>query len=389
MSKSNKNLLISELKEVIEELKNQVTDSSFIHCRKEFYNYLYLLKNNIVDVIPSLRDTLKELFQLQTYSGKQIIGDSAAFSEEANKFLLNNLAELKKFEGVIFYGFTGEGANGVVAELIEKKILSTEKIIANIVANESLAVIEKYQCRYSEKIQNFLIVDDGNGGCQFGDDINLSDPLAEKLICLEGGVISFGQVLNTLIHHEEPHIIIYTGLRKKDITGLERTLFSASELFLTLQQAKQNNRLDNSDQFESILTDYLKYHRLNPHNNDDNELKQKQIHAYFEKFKQLEKTTQQHIMDKIKSIQSINYSPDLFHEKKLNNCNFLTAQPSCAQTKDFLKTHKKRNCLLLDNTITNKRHMKNQASKTQFFLTNVQKVSIQSDVVPCESLKNH
>src|ERR1043165_10009984 len=115
MSKSNENLLISELKEVIEELKNQVTDPSFTHCRKKFYNYFYLLKNNIVDVIPSLRDTLKELFQLQTYSGKQIIGDSAAFSEEANKFLLNKLAELKKFErGIFFFFFFGGREGGVV-----------------------------------------------------------------------------------------------------------------------------------------------------------------------------------------------------------------------------------------------------------------------------------
>lgn len=355
MPKSNKNLLISELKKVIEELKNQTTDPSFIHSRKQFYNYLYLLKNNIVDVIPSLKDALKDLFQLQTYSGKKIIGDSAAFSEEANKFLLNNLAELKKFEGVVFYGFTGEGANGVVAELIEKEILSPNKIIANIVANESLAVIEKYQCPHSEKIQNFLIVDDGNGGCQFGDDINLSDPLAEELVCLEGGVISFGQILNTLIHHEEPHITIYTGLRKKDNSGLERTLFSASELFLTLQQAKQNNRLDNSDQFESILTDYLKYHRLNPHNNEDNELKQKQIYAYFEKIKQLEKTTQKYIIDKIKSIQSINYSQ--LQEKKLNDCDFLITQPFCVQA--------------------------------TYFQTNIQEISIQSDVITCQSLKNH
>jgi hypothetical protein len=360
MSKSNENLLISELKEVIEELKNQVTDPSFTHCRKKFYNYFYLLKNNIVDVIPSLRDTLKELFQLQTYSGKQIIGDSAAFSEEANKFLLNKLAELKKFEGVIFYGFTGEGANGVIAELIEEKILSAEKIIANIVANESLAVIEKYQCRYSEKVQNFLIVDDGHGGCQFGDDINLSDPLAEELICLEGGVISFGQVLNTLIYHEKPHIVIYTGLRNKDNTGLERPLFSASELFLTLQQAKQNNRLENSDQFEKIIINYLKDHRLNPHNKDNNELKQKQIQAYFEKFKQLKKTTQQHIIDKIESIQSI----------------------------DYLQ-YKRENFLILDNTITSERLKKNQASTTQFFLSNIQEVNIQSDVIPCKSLKNH
>lgn len=77
--------------------------------------------------------------------------------------MLEKISELKTYQGLIFYGFTGEGANGIVADLIEKKIVLAEKVMANIVANESLKVIEEFKCRYSEKVQNFLIVDDGKG----------------------------------------------------------------------------------------------------------------------------------------------------------------------------------------------------------------------------------
>lgn len=308
------------MKEAIEELKNHVNALSFIYCKKEFNNFLYLHKQNIVNVIPHVKTKLKELFQLSYYSSLQIIGDSAAFSDKAHQFLLEKLAELQTFQGLFFYGFTGEGANGIVADLIEKEIILAEKVVANIVANESLKVIEEFECRYCKKIKNFFIVDDGHGGCQFGDDINLSDSLAEQLIFLEGGVISFGQILNTLMRHEHPQITLYTGLRHKDNTNLERSLFSASELFLTLKQAIQGNHLENSDQFEKILNDYLKLHRLNPFNNHENELKQIQI--YFDQFKQLDEVSQNQIINKIKAIKAINYLEE-FSFEKTSQSNFV------------------------------------------------------------------
>ena len=351
MSKSNENFLISKLKEVIEELKKHVHSTSFIHCEKEFNNFIYLNKQNIVNVIPHVKTKLKELFQLPYYSGIQIIGDSAAFSDKAHQFLLVKLSELQTFQGLIFYGFTGEGANGIVADLIEKEIVLAEKVMANIVANESLKVIEEFECRYCKKIKNFFIVDDGNGGCQFGDDINLSDSLAAQLICLEGGVISFGQILNTLMLHEHPQITIYTGLRNKDNTDLERRLFSAGELFLVLKQAIQNNCLENSDQFEKILKDYLKQHRLNPFNNHENELKQKQIQIYFDQFKQLGEVIQGQIIDKIKTIKAIN----------------------CAQESSFEKASQ-------SNFV--------QKGLTQFFLTHGA-VDSQSEVIQCKCLNIH
>lgn len=351
MSKSNENFFISKLKEAIEELKNHVNALSFIYCKKEFNNFIYLHKQHIINVIPNVKTKLKELFQLSYYSGIQIIGDSAAFSDKAHQFLLEKLAELQTFKGLIFYGFTGEGANGIVADLIEKEIILAEKVVANIVANESLKVIEDFECRYCKKIKNFFIVDDGHGGCQFGDDINLSDSLAEQLICLEGGVISFGQILNTLMLHEQPQITLYTGLRNKDNTDLERRLFSASELFLTLKQAIQDNHLENSDQFEKILNDYLEQHRLNPFNNHENELKQKQIQIYFDQFKQLDEVTQNQIIDKIKAIKAINCIEELSFEK--------------ASQSNFVKK-----------------------GLTQFFITHGT-VDSQSEVIQCECLNIH
>lgn len=323
MPKYNKDFLIVKLKDVIEEFKNQKYDSSFIHCKKEYYNYFYLHKKNIVKVIPDLKTELKKLFQLNDFSGIQIIGDSAAFSVKAHQFLLDQFAELKKFEGLIFYGFTGEGANGIVADLIKKETTLAKKVMANIVANASLEVIEKYDCPHSKEIENFFIVDDDNGDCQFGDDINLSDALAAQLICLEGGVISFGQILNTLMLHKNPQITLYIGLRNEDNTGLERRLFSASELFLALKQAIQANCLENSEQFERILNHYLQQHRFTSRNNNEEELKkQKQIQAYFDQFKQLDEVTQDQIINKIKKIQIINYREKIFPENA-SQCNFV------------------------------------------------------------------
>lgn len=115
--------------------------------------------------------------------------------------------------------------------------------------------------------------------------------------------------------HEQPQITLYTGLRNKNNTDLERSLFSASELFLTLKQALQDNCLKNCEQFEKILNDYLKQHRLNSFNNHENEFKQKQIQVYFGQFKQLDEVTQGQIINKINAIKGVNYLEECSYKK--------------------------------------------------------------------------
>ncbi len=75
-----------KLKYVIEKFQNEIKDLHFTHYEKNGYNFLYLLKEHIINEIPKLKTKLKELFQLTHYSGLQIIGDSAAFSDTAINF---------------------------------------------------------------------------------------------------------------------------------------------------------------------------------------------------------------------------------------------------------------------------------------------------------------
>ncbi|MFZ0219617.1 MAG: hypothetical protein WAL30_05360 [Candidatus Aquirickettsiella sp.] len=313
MPVSNANTLISALEKKIEAIEsdNPQNNSALIHLFCEKYTYLYILKNQITEPLkPLITETLKKLFKLETYAGLQIIGDSAAFNAAATDFVQDKLEnKLSQFNGLIYYGFTGEGANGVVADLLEKDLLSSAQVIANIVANDSLTVINTYKCRFSEPIRNFLIVGDGNGGCKFGDDIELSDQLAEQLICLEGGVISFAQLINTLIFHQQPEITIYSNLRPQDNSGF-RPLFSAGELLLAFQAATHVTQMPN------ILEHYLENHRFNPGNNEENGSKKKQVHQYFEKFNELDASKQNKILKKIKNLTQVS-----FLHKDVNNNN--------------------------------------------------------------------
>lgn len=324
MPEFNKTITFTEIiEEKIKALEMKETNNSaFKGLLDEKTHYLYLPKNQISEPLhPSIKQTLKNQFFLEKYAGIQIIGDSAAFESSATEFLQNELAHrLKNFDGLIFYGFTGEGANGILSDLLSKQLLSPAQVIANMVANESLEVIKKYNCKYSAHVQNFLIVGDGNGGCKFGDDINLSDQLAEQLICLEGGVICLGQLINTLIYHEQPHITIYTALRNQDNLGLERPLFSAGELLIKFKSATDFQEI------ETIFHDYLQNHRFNPKDNEENQTKHQQIHQYFQKFKQLKKSIQNQVIEKIKHVKHQSFTNKNFKENNVATLFFTACE---------------------------------------------------------------
>lgn len=300
MPLSSTHPIISDLEKKIEAFENNhPLNHSSCDLGDKKSHYFYIHKKKISKSLKlSIKQQLKKVFELPHYTGLQVIGDSASFDRKASTFVQNKLlTTLQNFEGLIFYGFTGEGANGIIADLLEKG-LSSDHIIANIVANESLDVINNYNCRYSTRITNFLIVGNGKGRCKFGDDIELSDQLAEQLICLEGGAISFCQLINSLIYHAPAKITIYTGLRNQENT-YSRPLFSAGELLLKFQSATTIQEM------EITLSDYLKNHRFNLKNNNENEAKQKKIKAHFEKLKSLEKSKQKQILETMKKIEPI------------------------------------------------------------------------------------
>ncbi|MDQ8039680.1 MAG: hypothetical protein REH83_04670 [Rickettsiella sp.] len=127
----------------------------------------------------------------------QIIGDSNPFSEFGHKKAIDHLTKLMhKSEKKLLFGDTSNqygGANGVVGEWLEKNPTQAEKVIANIVYPESIIAVKEWGCSSSTYVKNYIVLCDPNlnGYCKFGDDIILSDNLADELVCYEGGVISF------------------------------------------------------------------------------------------------------------------------------------------------------------------------------------------------------
>ncbi|MES2141719.1 MAG: hypothetical protein V4471_02385 [Pseudomonadota bacterium] len=185
----------------------------------------------------SLRKELQEILVLPSGTCFQVIGDSNPFSKLGHRYAGTVLQTLmQKHQGPVLYGFTSNkdgGANGVVGEWLENNPEYSNKVVANIVYPESIIAIQDWECTYSEAVKNYLVVFDDQKDCHFGDDVALSDNLAKKLLCLEGGVISFCQIVNTLIYHDDPEITVIHGLRDKK----NRSWFSAAELISKLKKA--------------------------------------------------------------------------------------------------------------------------------------------------------
>ena len=190
-----------------------------------------------------LRKKLKQILPSASDTCFQVIGDSNPFSEWGHRYagtVLQNL--MQKHQGPVLYGFTSNkngGANGVVGKWLENNPEYNNKVVANIVYPESITAIQDWECTYSEAVKNYLVVFDDKKDCHFGDDIALSDNLAKKLLCLEGGVISFCQIINTLIYHDDPEITVIHGLRDKE----NRSWFSAAEL---ISKLKKSNSIEDS-----------------------------------------------------------------------------------------------------------------------------------------------
>lgn len=244
---------------------------------------VFFIKKSALDKIDfsNFRLNLQKTLSLSTEQCLQVIGDSNPFSEKGHRYSVKLLFDvMKRHAGPILYGFTSNnngGANGIVAECLEKDRSQSNKVVANIVYPESITAISEWGCTYSEAVKNYLVVVDPQG-CRFGDDIMLSDNLAEKLVCFDGGVISFCQVVNTLIYHDSSEITVVYGLRDKE----NRPWFSAAEI---ISQFKKASCIED---LIKINADYLKNKPLyDPSGKQPTakiiKLKEEQINTAFQK----------------------------------------------------------------------------------------------------------
>lgn len=154
----------------------------------------------------------------------EVIGDSAQFSEQGSNYVRAILRKYFAGEHLIEYGFTGYrkentlDTNSFINEYMDENPDQAYRVLANIVGHTHVALNE-WGTAGSALIRNFVVVytNDGmqeepaynlegikiSGFTTFGDDIIMSDYIlqaqdGDRIVCVEGGVQSFRQVVNAL-----------------------------------------------------------------------------------------------------------------------------------------------------------------------------------------------
>jgi hypothetical protein len=292
--------LLDIIADITESYKKTVADfnvSQFGFHETEEGEKIFLFEQNKLGAIDylSFRSQLKEKLFLSSGQGLQVIGDSNPFSKSGHRRAIEILEPLlKDYPGFLLYGFTSNqhgGANGVVEDCLKLNSSLIAKVCANVVYRDSIKAIKEWECTFYEEIKNYLVVFAKEKDCCFGDDIELSDKLAEKLLCLEGGAISFCQLINTLAYHEKPDITLVYGIRDGE------PWFSAAELLAKLKKA------NNIDDLHRIRNNYLLGKKLyDPSGKVPSDeaivLKEKQINDAFAKLIETENS-----LEKLKNVE--------------------------------------------------------------------------------------
>lgn len=150
----------------------------------------------------------KHLFEQMGVTGSsdttQVVGDSATFMPNGTQKGRDFLRAQLDPEDCVLYGYTGHQdedtacANALVAQILEDRPEQAERTLANAVDLHTPMALTKWGCVVSQQVSNILLVHSPEGA-RFGDDIAASDGMTnKKMICLEGGVQSFSQMVNCL-----------------------------------------------------------------------------------------------------------------------------------------------------------------------------------------------
>ncbi|MFA5075291.1 MAG: hypothetical protein WC436_04280 [Candidatus Babeliales bacterium] len=186
----------------------------------------------------------------------QFIGDSRRFGPKATAFLRSFLIRRGFLGGdhVIEYGYTGgapnqeqSDTNTLINEYINEHPEYSKKVFANIVTDSGT-----YASDSSPFVHNFIFLyNTNNQPTHFGDDIFVSDYMLnssdeDSVLCLEGGVQTFLQIVNCLRNN----IDIFCVLNLRDRT--RESEFSASRVVNVISNLlKSVNNI--SDQNRELL----------------------------------------------------------------------------------------------------------------------------------------
>lgn len=167
--------------------------------------------------------------------------------------------------------------NSLVSEWIDyddKKTLGKQKrVIANVVDKDSLKMVKEFGFNIAKNIRNFLLVYTNTPEPQagFGADTPLDSLTNGKMICMNGGVQSFLQVLNAL--NNNINVVGLTHLRSKDKDNFDPTTkknyLSACDLLAVVK-----NKMGHGKSLQQIIKDYIREHALYNTSKPDNGTKQ-------------------------------------------------------------------------------------------------------------------
>lgn len=219
---------------------------------------------------------LAKVMGIPTQNALEIIGDSSQFSETGSNYVRSFLRPHFAQNRMIEYGFTGYvkgkelDINSFLNEYVEDDPSQAHKVLANIVGHTHTALTQ-WGTAGSFHVRNFVVVYSADGMSKepmynhegkkvrgyttFGDDIIISDHLlqaadGDRVICMEGGVQSFRQIMNALSLNI-PVDLVY-NLRKPDREGF----FSAARFLKAIKTAFKNDYTPSPDEVRKIYIEY-------------------------------------------------------------------------------------------------------------------------------------
>jgi hypothetical protein len=214
----------STLEAVYRKLQNEQADAlvptSITQDDLTFFSACLALKSNFN--APDFRSKLTShlgLLQSDT-TILQVVGDSGtAYSPAAIKRIKALLQDLLTPRTILEYGYTAtlHDANWIVNNLISTDPDLASRTIANIVF-ESAKAVRDWGCEATGHAKTFALVYDEGKETRFGDDVFVSDDIMVKgkgdvMICVEGGVQSFEQVVSVLARGVRVIAVTEKGVR--------------------------------------------------------------------------------------------------------------------------------------------------------------------------------
>ena len=252
----------------------------------------YYCVNNDTD-IAKLKETIASSGQRIV----QIVGDCVPYPTDAADICLSCINLILKPDDILEYGVTGskkeDGScdiNQIVSDLIDAYEYDA---IGNLVDYHSLMAIEKWNCTYSKMCNKYTLYRD-NGHAKFGDDVKVTDGLCDMLICADGGIQSFCQIINCLMQNKPVYCM--SGLRSEE----NNKYFSAAGFLLDLKNKKDILGAEMDVLFSKYMEDKILFNKSRP----DADTKESLFKAAWTNFMEHELWTKLNLVNTL-SIQTV------------------------------------------------------------------------------------